>query len=209
MPRARNDDRALSEERIVAAALDLIKRGGAASLTMRALAKELGVSPMAAYYYVDDKEDLLRLVGNSVLAKVEVADSSQVAWDDRLRSVLRDQRKALKRHPGLREALTGLDLEQRQRIEDAEFDLLVEAGFEPAEAVAAFRAVIDWMLGNAFSETILRDPKRRRPPNRTKAGRAAKGRHSSRSASSDAYFEFGLQALIAGLHVALDATRRS
>ena len=47
-----NKPEQLSQERIIEAALHVAKRMGFDRLTMRALADELGVTPMAAYYYV-------------------------------------------------------------------------------------------------------------------------------------------------------------
>ena len=69
-PRADDGERVpteqLSQERIVAAALAVAKRVGFDRLTMRALADELGVTPMAAYYYVSSKDQLLELVADAV-----------------------------------------------------------------------------------------------------------------------------------------------
>ncbi|MFD1812292.1 TetR/AcrR family transcriptional regulator [Rhodococcus gannanensis] len=52
----------LSADRIAEAAKDRLAAGGLAALSMRALAKDLGTSPMALYRHVDDKEHLLDLV---------------------------------------------------------------------------------------------------------------------------------------------------
>lgn len=50
----------LSRQRVVAAAMDLAQREGLAALTMRRLADELGVTPMATYRHVTGKDDLLQ-----------------------------------------------------------------------------------------------------------------------------------------------------
>jgi AcrR family transcriptional regulator len=200
----------LSEGRIVSAALEIINRDGTDALTMRALADELGVSPMAAYYYVESKDDLLRLLGNSLLAQVKVPPEDSGTWDERLRRLLDDQRNALKKHRGLREAIIGrLDLEERRRLEDAEFDLLLEAGLEPFQAVMAFRTLQDWCLGNALVESKLRDPKERRPPEKhSKVQRATLDRRLMPRLSADDYFELELDNVISGLRATLGASRR-
>jgi AcrR family transcriptional regulator len=199
----------LSAERIVKAALAIINRRGTDALTMRALADELGVSPMAAYYYVEGKDDLLRLVGDSLLAQVEVPPQKAGSWDERLRKLLHDQRDALKRHPGLREAIIGrLDLEERRRLEDAEFDLLLEAGLEPLQAVMAFRTLQDWCLGNALVESKLRDPKERRPPEKhSKVQRATLDRRLMPRLTADDYFQLELDNVISGVRATLQARR--
>lgn len=57
--------RALSRERIVAAALELIDEGGMAALTMRALGQRLGVEAMALYHYFPSKQALLEAIGEA------------------------------------------------------------------------------------------------------------------------------------------------
>lgn len=49
----------LTRPRVLAAAIDLADRQGLAALTMRRLAAELGVEPMALYRYASGKEALL------------------------------------------------------------------------------------------------------------------------------------------------------
>ncbi|PXX01644.1 TetR/AcrR family transcriptional regulator [Mycolicibacterium moriokaense] len=205
-PKGAGRERTLSQERIIEGALKLISRHGAATLTMRQLAAALGVSPMAAYYHVESKDDLIRLVGDAVLSEVAVPRPAAGTWDVRLEELITKQREALIRYPGLREALSGLDLAQRRRLEDAEYDLLVEAGFAPDQVVPAFRVLLDWTLGNSRVESSLRDPASRRPPHDwTKAQRATFDRNQMPALTADDYFQFGLKAVIAGLRAAKDA----
>ncbi len=201
-------ERTLSRTRIIEGALDLIAKEGAAALTMRQLAASLGVSPMAAYYHVENKDDLLKLVGDAVLSKVVVPPPESGTWEQRLEELVTMQRQALIRYPGLREALSGLDLEQRRRLEDAEYDLLVEAGFSAEMVVPAFRVLLDWTYGNARVESSLRDPSSRRPPEAwTKAQRATFDRSKMPALTADDYFTIGLRTVIAGLRASLEATR--
>jgi AcrR family transcriptional regulator len=180
-------------------------------LTMRALAAELGASAMAPYYYFKTKSELIRLLGNSLLARIEVPPKDAGSWDERLRTLLRDQRSALKKHPGLREAIyPGTDLDERRRLEDAEFDLLLEAGFEPAHAVTAYRILQDWFLGNAIVESGLRDPKRRRPPAKySRVQQTALDRDMMPRLSADDYFEIGLESVISALQIRLECSQSS
>ena len=57
---------ALSRDAIVDEAIDIVGTEGLAALTMRAVAARLGVTPMAAYYYVADKEELMSLVSERI-----------------------------------------------------------------------------------------------------------------------------------------------
>ena len=56
----------LSRDAIVEEAIRIIADEGLSGLTMRAVAARLGVTPMAAYYYVADKDELMRLVSERV-----------------------------------------------------------------------------------------------------------------------------------------------
>lgn len=59
---ARGRQRPLTRAEIVAAGLRLVERDGAAGLTMRNLANELGRVPMAVYRHIRDKRELVALL---------------------------------------------------------------------------------------------------------------------------------------------------
>src|SRR5947199_6790884 len=63
----------LTRPRVVRTALRLVDERGLATLTMRSLATELQVSPMALYNHVQDKDELLDLVLDLVLGEVELS----------------------------------------------------------------------------------------------------------------------------------------
>jgi len=195
---------ALSEDTIVSAALAIIARKGAAGLTMRDLASDLGVSPMAAYHYVESKDDLLRKVGNHIWGSITVPPPEAGPWTERLRAAVIAERQALSPYPGLESAIIYLDVDRKRAFEDAELDLLLDAGIAPAQAVPAYRTLMSWVAGNRFIESTLRDPKRRRPPSRQgKAQRLSFDRDQVPEMDADDYFAFGLDALIAGLQSTL------
>jgi AcrR family transcriptional regulator len=198
-------ERALSEDVIVKAALRLIRRKGVAALTMRDLAETLGVSPMAAYYYVESKDDLLRLVGNHVYGSIELPPPSSGLWYERLRSLVIAERDAIKPYRGLHEELLYRDVEPKRSVEDAQLDLILEAGFPSAKAVPAYRTLRSWIMGNAFFESALRDPKRRPPPSRwPKAQRLTFDREQMPEMHADDYFLIGLDTVIEGMRAMLE-----
>ena len=61
MPKGRRTE-TLTLEAVVDESERIARTRGVDGLTMRAVAAGLGVTPMAIYYYVPGKEDLLRLV---------------------------------------------------------------------------------------------------------------------------------------------------
>lgn len=182
------------------AALAIIARKGADGLTMRDLASDLGVSPMAAYHYVESKDDLLRRVGDHIWGALEVPPPEAGSWPVRLRTAVLAERDALALYPGLDLALMYLDVERRREFEDASLDLLLDAGVAPAKAVMAFRTLMSWVVGHRLIDTILRDPQRRRPPaRRGKAARISIDRGQVPEMRADDYFAFGLDVVIDGL----------
>ncbi|MGH3670584.1 MAG: TetR/AcrR family transcriptional regulator, partial [Pseudonocardiaceae bacterium] len=63
----------LSRPRIVRAALRLVDEKGLLALTMRALATDLEVSPMALYNHVRDKDELVDLMVDLMLGEVDIS----------------------------------------------------------------------------------------------------------------------------------------
>ena len=95
----------LGLDKIAAAAIELIDEGGESHLTMRRLAERLDASPMAIYWYVDDRTELLAVVRDAAMAPVveAIARAHDVSgWADRLRVVARALRtEFVERHPNL------------------------------------------------------------------------------------------------------------
>lgn len=91
---------------IVRSALSIADRDGLDRLTMRRLSAELGVTPMAAYYHVNSKEELLDLVVDESIGQVPIVDSATngvepiVEWFVGLHDLLLD-------HPALAAATAG------------------------------------------------------------------------------------------------------
>jgi AcrR family transcriptional regulator len=71
LPRGRPAQGAgVSRDTILATALSLLDESGGQGLTMRALAKRLGVTPMSLYRHVGTHEELLRALSDQVYAEV-------------------------------------------------------------------------------------------------------------------------------------------
>lgn len=93
-------DPALSRDRIVAAAVDLLDTRGMDGLTMRRLADHLGAGAMSLYWHVKSKEEVLDLALDAVLAypaSPETAGSSD--WTADVLDMLEDWRARMLRHP--------------------------------------------------------------------------------------------------------------
>jgi AcrR family transcriptional regulator len=71
--------RSQTATRILAAAGDLLESGGTQAVTMRKIAAEVGVTPMALYRHFRDREALLAAVADDSFARLG-AEWSEVAW---------------------------------------------------------------------------------------------------------------------------------
>ncbi len=88
----------LSRDRILSTAVALADREGADSLSMRRLAQELDVVPMAAYKHVANKEELLDGMLDVVVAEIDPA-RTDTDWKTAVRDRILSARQALLRHP--------------------------------------------------------------------------------------------------------------
>ena len=88
----------LTKERILRAAVALADEGGAESLSMRRLAQELGVVPMALYKHVANKDEMLDGMVDVVVGEIDppLADAD---WKSTIRERVLSARRALLRHP--------------------------------------------------------------------------------------------------------------
>ncbi|MFI9644064.1 TetR/AcrR family transcriptional regulator [Micromonospora sp. NPDC051925] len=88
----------LSRERILRAAVALADGAGIESLSMRNLAQDLGVVPMALYKHVANKDELLDGMIDVVVGEIDplVPD---VGWKQAIRQRILSARQVLRRHP--------------------------------------------------------------------------------------------------------------
>ncbi|MFJ2733835.1 TetR/AcrR family transcriptional regulator [Streptomyces sp. NPDC087317] len=146
MPRPRS----LTPDQPAAAALAVIDRDGLTGLSMRAVAKELGMSTMGLYRYVDDREELERLVVELVLAGVDVEPPGPgMPWRERIEVMVRRLRDAVAAHP----ATVPLAISHRHhslgvlRWSEAVLAVLTEAGVEGERRVVALRGLLSYVIG--------------------------------------------------------------
>ena len=66
---------ALTRQKIVDTALEILRSYGLADLSMRRLARDLGVQPGALYWHVKNKQELLVVLAERILEPVKVGDA--------------------------------------------------------------------------------------------------------------------------------------
>jgi TetR/AcrR family transcriptional regulator, tetracycline repressor protein len=196
-PRARGRPPSLSEEGIVAAALRLTSEVGIDNLSMRALARELGVPTMTIYHYVPNKEALVELVVNHILREIRIPESDEGTWEERLRRLEREARRVLADQPGMSAQLRDGGSTEGTRLAEGVLAILRDGGFGPEDAVLCFATLYTFMTGqidlDAMAHAVVGES-----PSAT-----LEGVTRSTQFSRDELFEFGFDAVIEGLKVKL------
>lgn len=103
---ARGPKPTLTLDRVVGEAIALADAEGLDALSMRSLAKRLGVAPMALYTYLPGKEELLDLMLDAVFAGMLHQAPAAETWRARLEAVADENRALFRRHPWLIEVST-------------------------------------------------------------------------------------------------------
>ena len=126
----------LSREAIVVGAIALADAEGLEAVTIRRLAQEHGVTPMAMYWHFSDKDSLLDGLAEHLIEAVQLPEPSDAPWHDQLREILLAFLVAIRPHP----AIAGLALrriliaESGLRIAERVLGLLRDAGFGAGRA---------------------------------------------------------------------------
>ena len=157
---------------------------------MRAVAAGLGVTPMAIYYYVPGKEDLLRLVVGRVSESFGLLRREEGrSWQEGLRDYLINIWESFRRYPGLSSYLINQPAlgVTPDRLE-AGIGFFVDAGFLPDVARLAWSFATTYIHGRISVDAHL--------------GQNADTHHFEGLRARD-YVTFGVGAVIGGLEVML------
>jgi AcrR family transcriptional regulator len=142
----------LSVEIIVAAAVRVIDRVGLDGCTMRAVAEDLGASPMSVYRHVQDKQELLALVPDVLLAEVAGDVIRKKRAMTALEAIGIGVARVIAQHPGTARLF---DHPASGPNITAAFDhcvgLLLASGFQASEATSAIRAVVAQVIGEEIT----------------------------------------------------------
>jgi AcrR family transcriptional regulator len=140
----------LSRNRILKAAIRLADEGGTESLSMRKLARKLGVEAMSLYNHVASKNELVESMIDQVLGEIELPEEGD--WDEAIRRCAISAHEAFLRHPwacGLVIGSTPPRIEDNPRLCYMNWLLrrLREAGFSPELTYHAYHALDSHILG--------------------------------------------------------------
>src|SRR5437763_8801259 len=137
-------------EHLVGAALDLLDESGLDGLTMRTLAERMGVRAASLYWHIRDKEQLLGLLAEAILAEVP-EPPADLPWRGQLEAFATEYRRVLQSH---RDAAR-IVLEAQPtapRLYERLVGTLLSAGFEGGAAVDACHLIAGTYVPAAVAE---------------------------------------------------------
>lgn len=145
----------LSRARVLQAAVTLADEAELEAFSMRGLAQELGVVPMALYKHVANREELLDGMVDIVFSEIELP-SGDLDWRSAMRRRAISTREALQRH---RWAIGMMESRHpgpaNLRNHNAVMGRLREAGFSFEMAIHAYAVQDAYIYGFALQEKDL------------------------------------------------------
>ena len=134
----------LSKRAVVDQALKLADADGLDTLTIRKLAQDLGVTPMALYWHFRSKDDLLEGMAEQIWGEIEVNVDSSQPWWAQLQGGLESLIRVLRGHRSAPQLV--LEHEKRNeaalRATEATLEILTNAGFDPLHATEIARSTL-------------------------------------------------------------------
>jgi TetR/AcrR family transcriptional regulator, tetracycline repressor protein len=133
----------LTKTAVVEQALALADADGPEALTIRRLADQLGVTPMAIYWHFKNKEQLVTAVADHVMSEVTPDRDPNAPWHRQLRSMVEALVRVVRAHPSGPRLLAAADKTQVitfNRATEVALGLLSQAGFTLEEGfeIASF-----------------------------------------------------------------------
>jgi AcrR family transcriptional regulator len=207
-----SDGQGLSPQRITRAALDLIDAEGLDALSMRRLGEVLDAGAASIYRHVENKGALLMLVLDALLGGNELPPHEAVGptWLEQSRLLAQAYRGSLLRHPRAVPLLIEGQLLGPNALAGREWGLSLfrKAGFSPALTATAYLALVHYVAGYVLQEvaqhfrseaerTSLRELFLSLPADQYPT--IVELAEDLAALDTDAEFEFGLDALLAGI----------
>jgi AcrR family transcriptional regulator len=145
----------LTRERVIEGAMKVMDAEGLEAVSMRRVAREVGVEAMSLYHHVEDKEDLLDGICEHVMAQFDFPEPVE-DWAENCRRGARAWRRLLQAHPGVMR----LFAEQRgpirsiDSVRPMEFALRIlrSCGLTDRDTAQAFHAFGGYIQGFVMME---------------------------------------------------------
>ena len=144
----------LSKQAVTERALALADAAGPEALTIRRLAQDLGVTPMALYWHFRSKEELIAGITDRIWGEIRTDVDPAAPWQAQLRGLLESLIDVLRAHPSASQLLlTGeKQSESARQATEAALEVLHQAGFDPGHASEIARTALFTGLMLVMSE---------------------------------------------------------
>jgi AcrR family transcriptional regulator len=141
-----------SQDDVVDAALSITEADGFAALSLRAVARELGITSMAMYTYVTSRDDLCLLVVDRLIADKVAAFEWPDSWSDALRRFATSLSSLIDEHPAIIDAFAEGQMRTAVAMSMADhmLGLLLDAGLPPRGAGVAYASMHALVLGHGI-----------------------------------------------------------
>ena len=154
-PTATKDRVPLTRDRVIHAALEVMDAEGLEAVSMRRIAREVGVEAMSLYHHVTDKDDLLDGVCAAVMRDFRYPED-RTDWLATARFGAHEWRRVLKAHPNV----IAVFAERRKPIADIDalgpmefaLETISRAGIDGRDAVYAFHVMGGYIMGFVMME---------------------------------------------------------
>jgi AcrR family transcriptional regulator len=146
----------LNRDRLLQGAVAVVDDGGLSALTMRALAEELGVKPMALYHHVANKEEILDGIIDIVFGEIELPEPGG-DWRDAMRRRASSARAVLRRHPWAIALMESRSTPGPATLHhhDTVIGIFRAGGFSVAATAHAYALLDSYVYGFALQEAML------------------------------------------------------
>jgi len=138
----------LSRDRVLDAALALADSQGIEAVTIRGLARALGVEPMSLYHYAASRDEIIGAITDRVVEQIELPPAG-TTWRGGIRSCAISAYRVLRQHPWACNLLmAGPRIsEPRLRLIDALLERLESADLPAQLGDLAYHAIDSHILG--------------------------------------------------------------
>jgi TetR/AcrR family tetracycline transcriptional repressor len=142
----------LTREAIVARALEIGNAEGLEAVSLRRLALAFGVTSMALYRHVEDKQDLVNAMTEAVMEGMDlkVGFRPSMNWTDRLRRAIANFKEQMDARPlalPLSIAYSGENPTGFWRMSEDLLSILLDAGFKRRDAIVLIRVLTNLISG--------------------------------------------------------------
>lgn len=141
----------LGQSQIVEAALELLDRDGLAGVTTRRLAATLGIKSASLYWHVRDREELLDLLSDRIVADAHWPAQTS-GWRTRVEGLMTEYVRCLLAHRDAARVTAGRSPKGPNRLRVAEMLLsaLLAAGLTDVDAIDAALVLTTYVVGFAL-----------------------------------------------------------